>query len=96
MINSKNNSYYKSNYNFRKKRKKFKILLILFPRISFKIKPIMTGRKTIKNVDLIRPSVLMLIFSSASKKIKKGVSITDIKVDAKVQNIDKDRLAPQI
>ena len=49
-----------------------------------------------KNVDLINPTVFIPIFSSANKKISRGVKITAIIVDAKVQKIDKERFAPQI
>ena len=58
--------------------------------------PNKTGRKTIKNVDLIKLSISISIFSSANKKIKAGVKKTAKPVDTKVQKIDNDKFALQI
>ena len=54
-----------------------------------KIKPKKTGKKTIKNEDLINEITFISIFLLDNKKISIGVKKTETIVEKKVHTIDK-------
>ncbi len=66
-----------------------RIFIIRFMGIkTLKNKPKKTGKKTIKNDDLINAITLISIFLLDNKKISIGVKNTDAIVEKKVQTID--------